>query len=80
MDLGTDAVAGTCRSDVLSVETALGTGDGVDVAGDPVRTVAYGDMVRQGDLVCLSGTDGATCWNAETGHGFRLSRTAQVTW
>lgn len=77
--LGTDAEVGNCRGDVLNVSHAL-RNEGIDESGAQTRVLEHGSLVSQSDIACLSDPDGVTCWNGGTGHGFRLTREAQLTW
>jgi hypothetical protein len=78
LSVDTEVVAGTCRGDVTGAENAMWEEE--HGGGAPVRVLQYGDLIRQGDIACLSAEDGMTCWNGITGHGFRLSQESQLTW
>jgi uncharacterized protein DUF6636 len=58
------AVASHRASVVCAGDTTLG-GPGL---------LGYGHSARRGPIYCTSGTAGITCRNADTGHGFFLSR------
>jgi hypothetical protein len=58
------AVASNRASIVCAGDTTLG-GPGL---------LGYGHAARRGPIYCLSRTVGITCRNADTGHGFFLSR------
>lgn len=36
--------------------------------------VEYGQVIRHGETVCASESDGLTCWNVWTGHGAFMNR------
>jgi len=47
-----------------------------DTAFGPDAVLAYGDSIDAGVLKCESAESGFTCRDAETGHGFSISREA----
>ena len=47
-----------------------------DTAFGPDAVLAYGDTIGAGVLKCESAESGFTCRDAETGHGFSISREA----
>jgi len=49
-------------------------------AGKKLPEFAYGTSMAHADWACLSATDGLTCWNTVTRHGFKLARAAQTVW
>lgn len=80
--LTTTVTLGYCATDANAAFYALQdltTGED-NSGGLTVEVLPYGQMRYSGDLVCLSAKEGMTCWNAETGHGFRLSREAKLVW
>jgi Family of unknown function (DUF6636) len=65
VDFGQGLVVGPNRAEfVCAGDTTLG-GPGL---------LGYGHSARRGSIYCLSRTAGITCRNADTGHGFFLSR------
>lgn len=67
------AEKGSCKSDPMGVQIALWN-------GATVPKLAYGESDVVGTVVCSSAEDGLTCWNTRTHHGFKLSKTVQLTW
>jgi hypothetical protein len=45
-----------------------------------LMTLGYGKAVAWSPFACISQELGVTCWNAETGHGFFLSKESYSTW
>ncbi len=46
----------------------------------PAQVVEYGQVIRHGEIVCASESDGLTCWNVWTGHGAFMNREWIYTW
>lgn len=46
----------------------------------PPQVVEYGQIVRHGDMVCASESEGLTCWNVWTGHGAFMNSEGIYTW
>jgi len=67
------AIAGACAGDPTVAFIALGNGEKPPV-------LAYGSSLVAGDFVCMSATDGLTCWNTATNHGFKLSKSTRLVW
>lgn len=42
--------------------------------GNNLARLPYGRTLRHGEVQCLSETNGVTCTNTATGHGFRMAR------
>ena len=66
---------GSCRGDPSAAEMALS-----GVEGFTYVIVPYGSIAATGLLACLSASEGMTCWNTKTGHGFQLARASLKTW
>lgn len=66
---------GECRSDPSAASMALSGFDGFTY-----ETVPYGSIVAIGQVACLSASEGMTCWNTKSGHGFQLARASLKTW
>ena len=65
VDWGQGVAVGAHRASIVCAgDTTLG-GPGL---------LGYGHAARRGPIYCLSRTTGITCRNADTGHGFFLSR------
>ncbi|MDR3069707.1 MAG: hypothetical protein LBU38_01690, partial [Propionibacteriaceae bacterium] len=47
---------------------------------DDLPILEYGTSFSGDQWVCSSSKTGMTCWNTKTYHGFKLSRSAQLTW
>jgi hypothetical protein len=48
--------------------------------GVTTPVLEYGKSISDLPWACRSAQDGLTCWNTDTHHGFKLSRSAQLTW
>ncbi|UEJ82104.1 hypothetical protein Bra3105_14850 [Brachybacterium halotolerans subsp. kimchii] len=71
-----------CSSGPFSIGIADGKADlkcGTTFGGDSPTTLAYDESATQGDTACRSESDGMTCWNVKTGHGFTVAKSAYET-
>jgi hypothetical protein len=68
--IGVTAEKGACQGGVL----------GNAMYGAKLPILGYGKSIAYEQWACSSAKDGLTCWNTETYHGFKLSRSAQLTW
>lgn len=41
---------------------------------------AYGEVVTASSFACIVAEEGLTCWNGNSGHGMKLSRSEHLTW
>lgn len=48
--------------------------------GVQIVTLPYGKFAAVGQYACLSATDGMTCWNTKSDHGFTLSKNGYDSW
>ena len=71
MYLGDTAEKGRC---VTENDTGISQND------QNFPTVDYETTIVGGKIACTSAEDGLTCWNTQTHHGFKLSRSAQLVW
>jgi hypothetical protein len=68
--IGITAEKGSCSGGVL----------GNAWYGAQLPVLEYGKAIFNEQWACRSAEDGLTCWNTDTHHGFKLSRSAQLTW
>lgn len=62
--------------------TVAGEDPSVDCGGSygsTGTTLEYGTTSAVGDMACTSESDGMTCWNVMTGHGFMVNRSSYDT-
>jgi len=45
-----------------------------------IAVLQYGQVANVGQIACLSATDGITCWDITTNHGFKMSKTKLLYW
>jgi hypothetical protein len=77
-DLGWDSSVTSLGS---GVEVGLCSGERIGAwYQDEVPVMEYGQTFFYSQIACSLARDGLTCWNTETHHGFKLSRSAQLTW
>lgn len=48
--------------------------------GQPIKTLQYGQVVDWDPLACLIATDGVTCWEIHSFHGFKISPQSALYW
>lgn len=71
-----------CSSGPFSIGVADEKADlqcGTTFGGDSPTTLAYDESAAQGDTACRSESDGMTCWNVKTGHGFTVAKSGYET-
>lgn len=71
-----------CSSGPFSISVADKKADlecGTTFGGDSPTTLAYDQSATQGDSACRSESDGMTCWNVKTGHGFTVAKSGYET-
>lgn len=71
-----------CSSGPFSIGVADEKADlqcGTTFGGDSPTTLAYDESAAQGDTACRSESDGMTCWNVKTGHGFSVAKSGYET-
>lgn len=71
-----------CSSGPFSISVGGKKADlecGTTFGGDSPTNLAYGQSAAQGDTACRSESDGMTCWNVKTGHGFMVSKSTYKT-
>jgi hypothetical protein len=71
-----------CGDDPFTIsvaDDAAGRACGDSVLSDSAETLAYDSSAMRGDMACTSRSDGMTCWNIMTGHGFTVNRASYDT-
>jgi hypothetical protein len=71
-----------CSSGPFSISVADKKADlecGTTFGGDSPTTLAYEQSAATGDSACRSESEGMTCWNVKTGHGFTVSKSSYET-
>ena len=71
-----------CGDDPFTISVAgeeAGRACGDSVLSDSAETLEYESSAVRGDMACTSRSDGMTCWNTMTGHGFMVNRASYET-
>lgn len=71
-----------CADGPFSMKVSKGTAVracGSSYLSDTAETLEYDESATHGNTACTSRSEGMTCWNTNTGHGFSVNRASYET-
>lgn len=71
-----------CSDGPFSMKVSKGTAVracGSSYLSDTAETLEYEESAKHGNTACTSRSEGMTCWNTDTGHGFSVNRASYET-
>lgn len=71
-----------CSDGPFSMKVSKGTAVracGSSYLSDTAETLDYEESAKHGSTACTSRSEGMTCWNTDTGHGFSVNRASYET-